>query len=131
MELFWKVSASILISVVLILTLGKQERDIAVLLTIGVCCMVGLCATQMLKQVTDFIYSLQVLTHADDSIFKTLFKIMGVSFLGEIISSICTDAGCSSLGKSLQLLGSVVIISLSIPLIKSFLSLLQNILGAL
>ena len=43
MSLFWKAAAAVLLAVVLGLSLGKQ-KDIGVLLTMAVCCMVAMIA---------------------------------------------------------------------------------------
>lgn len=42
---------------------------------------------------------------------------------------VCTDAGNASLGKAVQLLGTAVILWLSLPLFKALVELLQSILG--
>ena len=131
MELFWKAAATVLISVILILVLGRQERDIAALITIAVCTMVGVSLMQFLEPVLDFLYTLQNTAFSDTGIFKALMKLLGISLVCEISTTICNDAGCSSLGRSLQLLGAAVILSLSLPILQSFLSLITDILGGL
>ena len=48
MSLFWKAAAAVLLAVVLGLSLGKQ-KDIGVLLTMAVCCMVAMIAISYLE----------------------------------------------------------------------------------
>ncbi len=131
MELFWKAAAAVLISVILILVLDKQERDIAALVSIAVCTMVGICLMQFLEPVLEFLYSLQDMTLSDNGIFGSLMKLTGISLVCEITATVCNDAGCSSLGKSLQLLGTAVILFLSLPILQTFLTLVSDILGGL
>ena len=50
MSLFWKAAAAVLLAVVLGLSLGKQ-KDIGVLLTMAVCCMVTMIAISYLEPV--------------------------------------------------------------------------------
>ena len=50
MSLFWKAAAAVLLAVVLGLSLGKQ-KDIGVLLTMAVCCMVAMIAISYLEPV--------------------------------------------------------------------------------
>ena len=100
MDIFWKASASILISVILILILGKQERDIAALLAIAVCCMVGICLVHALEPIMDFLYSLQSLAGSDSSVLKSLLKITGISLICEIVSAICADASMRFVNRS-------------------------------
>ena len=131
MDLFWKASAAVLISVILILVLGKHEQDHAVLITIAVCTMLGICLMQFLEPVLEFLYTLQNIAFSDPGIFKSLMKLLGISLVCEISASVCADAGCSSLGKSLQLLGTSTILFLSIPILQTFLALVTDILGGL
>lgn len=131
MDIFWKAAAAVLISVIFVLTLGKQGKDISALLTISVCCMIGMAAVQLLEPLLDFLYSLQALAELDETVLKSLFKLLGISLVCEIASSICSDAGCSSLGKSLQLLASTVILYVSIPILQMFVALIQDIMGGI
>ncbi len=131
MELFWKASASILIALILILTLQKNERDMSLLLTIGICCLVGIVSMQNLKPVLDFLYGLHTLVSVGDTFLKPLLKIVGIGLVAELVCLLCADAGSSSLGKTVQLLASSVILCLSIPILQNMLDLLQDILGGL
>lgn len=56
---------------------------------------------------------------------------MGVGVSTELIACICNDAGKASLGKSLQMLGTAVILSLSLPMIRALLTMVRQILGGL
>lgn len=131
MELFWKAASAVLLSAVLTLTLGKQERDIGLLLTMTVCCMVGMIAASFLEPVLDLLYELEALTYLDGDMLKTLFKLVGIGLVAEIAAVICADAGCGSLGKTLQLLSSAVILYLSIPIFRQLVSLIREIFGNL
>lgn len=131
MELFWKAASAVLLSAVLTLTLGKQERDIGLLLTMTVCCMVGMIAASFLEPVLDLLYELEALTSLDGDMLKTLFKLVGIGLVAEIAAVICADAGCGSLGKTLQLLSSAVILYLSIPIFRQLVSLIREIFGNL
>ena len=129
MELFWKTSGCILVTLILVLTLGKQQQDMGTLLAIAVCCMTGIAAIQFLDPVLDFIYELQSLTFVDLSVLKTLFRLVGIGLVAELIALICSDAGCASLGKSLQLLASSVVLYMSTPIIQSLIDLICEIMG--
>ena len=131
MDLFWKAAAGILLALILVLTLEKQERDIGTLLTIAVCCMTGIAAMQLLEPVLDFLYELQTLTYMEGSVLRTLFRLAGIGLVAELVAMICSDAGCASLGKTLQLLASCMILYLSIPIFQNMIELIQEIMGGL
>lgn len=129
MDEFWKASAAVLLTVVLVLALGKREKDISVLLTMAVCCMVTAVAMSYLEPVLDLLWEVEAMANVQDGMMEILMKTVGIGLVVEIAGMICTDAGNSSLGKTIQMLGTVVILSLSIPLFRGFLTLIQEILG--
>ena len=120
-----------MLSLILILTLGKQQKDMSALLSMAVCCMAAVTAMEVLQPVLDFLYSLQSLVLADGSLLTTLLQIVGTGLVAEITAMICTDAGNSSLGKSIQILASAVIWYLSVPIFQSLFDLIRQILGEL
>ncbi len=131
MDTFWKAAGAVLIALILSLSLEKQGKEFGVLLTTALCCMLGIGFFVLLGPVLDFLYELQALTELDGGTLKILLKLVGISLVGETASLICADAGAGSLGKGLQLMASGVILSLSVPVFRSLLQVVQEILGGL
>lgn len=129
MNAFWQVVAGVLISVVLGLALSKQGRDITLLMSIAVCCMVMLAAVTYLKPVLDFVNQLQTIGNLDNDLLKIMLKAVGIGLVAEIATLICNDSGNSALGKAVQILASVVVLWLAIPLMSSLMNLVQKIVG--
>ena len=128
MDLYLKTAAVIFFALVLFATLSKQAKDIATILSIGVCCMAGVIAFTYLQPVVSFLRTLQEKTGVDSTFFQILLKAVGVSLLGETASLICIDAGNSSLGKIVQMLTSAVVLWLSLPLLEKLLDLVDGVL---
>lgn len=129
MTAFLQAAAAVLLAVVLGLMLNKQGKDMGTVLSIAVCCMVAMIAISYLQPVVEFLQKLETLGGLDESMVGILLKAVGIGFVAEIAGLICSDAGNSSLGKSIQILGSAVILWLSIPLFNSLIELVQEILG--
>lgn len=129
MELFWKTAAAVLLALVLVPALEKTEKDFSVLLTMAVCAMAAMAAISYLKPVLDLLWQLRDLGDLAGQTLEILLKAVGIGMVAEIAGMICRDAGNGSMGKSMQILASAVILYLSIPLLKGFLSLIQEILG--
>ena len=127
MDLFWKASAAGLIATVLVMTLGK--RDISLALMMAACCMIAAVGITYLEPVMDLLRQLEGMIQMEQGLLSVLLKAAGIGAVAEISSIICTDGGASSLGKTLQFLGSAAILCLSVPLFQSLLSLIQEILG--
>ena len=120
-----------MVALVLYLILNKQAKDFSAVLSICACCMIIICAVNFLKPLIDFVKKLESLGQFDPEILKIMLKSVGVGLLTEIISLICIDAGNSSLGKSLQILGSAVILYLAIPLFTNLVDIIQDVLSVL
>ncbi|MBQ7415778.1 MAG: hypothetical protein IJW14_01915 [Oscillospiraceae bacterium] len=126
---YFQAAGGVLIAVILVLTLGKDGKQTALLLVLGVCAMVGVLALGYLEPVVDFIDRLRLVGKLDNGMLGILLKVVGIGIIGEITSLICTDSGNASLGKALQLLSTAVILRLSLPLLEQLVELLQQILG--
>ena len=131
MEIFVKATAGILISAVLCLSLAKQGKDIALLLSVAVCCMVIGAAITYFSPVIEFIERLQMIGNLNEGMLKILLKAVGIGLIAEMTTLICSDANNAALGKALQILATAAILWLSIPLLTQLMDLLEKILGAI
>ena len=117
MTAYWQGAAAVLLTVILVLALGRQGKEAGLLLTLAVCCMVCVLALSYLRPVVEFIHQLQSIGQLDSAMLEILLKAAGIGLIGEIASLICADAGNAALGKALQLLSAAVILWLAIPLL--------------
>ena len=131
MGTFYQAAALVLVASVLGLVLSKQGKEMTVMLTIGVCCMVLVAAIAFLKPVLEFMHQLESLGKLNSQMVQILFKVVGIGIVSEIAGMICSDAGNSSMGKALQLLSNAVILWLSIPVFQTLLELIQQIVGGI
>ena len=129
MGLYWKAAAAVLLAVVMILMLRRQE--LGVVLGIAVCAMVAMAAAEYLRPVKELLDSLQSMGELDGELIAVLLKAVGIGLVTEIACMVCADSGNAALGKALQLLGTTVILWMSIPLFTMLLELIQNILEGL
>lgn len=128
MDAVLKVVGGALIAVILGLTLRQQGKDVALLLSAAVCCMVVAVGISYLTPVVDFVQQLQENTGTDPEFLRILLKSVGIGILGEIAGLICADAGNAALGKTVQILTASVILWLSLPLMSTLLELVQKMM---
>lgn len=129
MDLFWKAIAAGLIAVILSLSLHQTGRDISLVLTLAVCCMVVAAAASYLEPVVDVFHKLQSWGQLDWDMLSIMLKALGVGLVAEIACLICADAGNAALGKALQILATAVILWISLPLLTRLMDLVTEILG--
>jgi len=131
MVVFWKAAAGVLITSILWLTVQKQEPSIALVLTAVMCCMVIVASVQYWEPVFDFMRELETIIQIRGDSLSVLFQTAGIALVSEIIAMLCCDAGNSTLGKMISMLGSSAVLFSSLPLLNSFLSLIQDLLGVI
>ena len=130
MELFIKTCAGVLLAVILILFLGGN-KDLSMLLGLAVCCTVSITAVSYLRPVLSFVSQLESMGGLDHDLIRILLKVTGIGLICEIAALVCVDSGCSSLGKTVKLMGAAVVLWLSLPLYGMLAELMQKILGGL
>lgn len=129
MENFIKIVGGVMIAVFLGLALNRQGKDVSLLLSIVVCCMVLTAALAFLEPVLTFAGTLRDTCGLDSGMLQILLKAVGVGIVAEIAGLICVDSGNTALGKTVQILATVLILWLSVPLMTQLLELVQTILG--
>ena len=128
MDILWKATAGILITVIICLVLSRQNKDISMLLVICVCCMICSAAMGYYRQIFQFIRKLEYTGSLNGAV---IVKSVGIALLTEITVLICSDSGNAALGKVIQILSSAVMLWLCIPLFSELLELVEKILGYL
>lgn len=131
METFIRASAGVLLSVIMGIALRHKGNEISVLLSIAVCVMLGTLAVSYLKPTIDFIRNMYTRVEIDSELFQVLLKVVGVGVISEITALICTDAGNSSVGKMMQILGTALILYLSLPMFSALLDFVESMLEKL
>jgi len=58
--------------------------------------------------------------------YKILFKIIGITYLCELVSGICLDAGYSSIATQMELLGKVLVLLSGMPVLMSVIETLYQ-----
>ena len=122
---------AVFLAIILVANLSGARKDMASLLVLAVCVMLALTAGQYLRPVLDFMAELEEISGIDENMVGVLMKIVGIGIVSEISVLVCADAGNASIGKALHFLSALVMLSLSVPLFRSLLQILQEILGQL
>ena len=128
---FWQGIGFVILAVILMLVLGKQNGEMTVLISLACCAGVGVLVLIYLKDVVDFVQRLQSVSNLDAGLLQTLLKAVGIGIVGEFAALICADAGNAAQSKAVQMLTSCAILWLSIPVFQMLLELIDKILGEL
>lgn len=131
MDDFWKTTALVLLTVILSLSLDKTERDISAVMGIVALCIAACAAVTILNPVLNYLVELQRLFHLPDDLISILLKAVGIALVAELSASICADAGNASLGIMLQILGGAAVLTLSVPMFRTLMTIIKEMIGGL
>lgn len=121
-------AAVVLIGLILALVLGKQSKEMGLLLTLAVCVLVSIAALGFLEPVTALLRELDRLGQLDGQALSILVKCAGIGILSELAGLLCADAGEGAMGKALSLLSNAAMLWLSLPLIEQLLNMIGEVL---
>jgi len=131
MDTYGKAIVGILMGLVLWICLQKQERDMALVLTMVVCIMGAGIAIKAISPVLQFLQQLEQLSQLQDGTLGILLKVAAIGFTSELAGLICADSGNAAMEKTIRLLGSVSMLTLSMPVFETLLKLIQEILSSI
>ena len=129
MDTVLRTIAGVMLALILGITLSKQGKDLTVVLTVSVCCMVVTVAISFLDPVVDFFSLLRSVGDLDSDIMGIILKCTGISLIAEIAGLICSDSGFGAMGKAIKILAVAAVLWLSLPLMTSLVEMLQSVMG--
>lgn len=129
MDTYFKAAVIIVASVILSVSLPKSAKDFSVIMTLGACACLVYFVCIFLEPVISTIHSLADVGRIDNSLLEILLKSSAVAILTEFVVLVCNDSGNSAMGKGMQLLGSVVILWLSLPLFSTLMDVVKDVLA--
>lgn len=121
-------AAAALMGLILTLVVGRQSKDLSLLLSLAVCVLLCLGAMEFLEPVTEFLAELRKLGELDSEAVSILLKCAGIGMLSELAGLLCADAGEGAMGKALQLCSNAAILWLSLPLLRQVLTMIGEVL---
>lgn len=129
MEQLWKGIGICLLTCILIIITGKQNKDIALILSMAGTIAVSAISVSFLTPVIDYMKQLSQAASFSTAHLNVLMKATGVGLVAELAATVCSDSGNASLGNVIRLMSSAVILWLSVPVFQALMKLIGSILG--
>lgn len=105
----------------------KPEYSVWITLAVGV--FLGISVIGKLGVIVEELQFLQGYFSSYASYIKLLVKIIGITYLAEISSDLCKDAGAGALASQIELFGKLSILVLCMPIMTSLLETIDYFLG--
>ena len=116
---------------ILTLVVGRQSRDLSLLLSLAVCVLLCLGAMEFLQPVMELLRELRRLGELDGEAVSILLKCAGIGMLSELAGLLCADCREGAMGKALQIWSNAAILWLSLPLLRQVLTMIGEVLAKL
>ena len=118
MELFLQAAAIAVITVVLTSLLKKTNRELALLLTLAACILIGVFFMRLAEPIVDFLSKLRNLAGLDKTLMTPMLKTIGIGFLTQISEQGMAESYVSTL-RALSSQGMLVVMIVA-PVIAAF-----------
>lgn len=126
---YLRFAAAALIGLILVLVVGRQSRDLGMLLSLAVCVLLALGAMEFLEPVMELLDELKRLGELDGGAVGILLRCAGIGIISELAGLLCADAGEGAMGKALQICANAAILWLSLPLLRQVLTMIGEVLA--
>lgn len=123
-----KILGFAIISVILIVVLKEQKKEIALIMTIFACVILMLFAMTKMESVIGVIESLINKSGINKEFFLIILKVTGIAYLIEFGKNICIDAGQKAIATKLEMAGKVIILTISLPVISALVNVISGLI---
>ncbi len=123
-----KILGFAIISVILIVVLKEQKKEIALIMTIFACVILMLFAMTKMESVIGVIESLINKSGINKDFFLIILKVTGIAYLIEFGKNICIDAGQKAIATKLEMAGKVIILTISLPVISALVNVISGLI---
>lgn len=116
------------IAIVLLTILKQQKPEIAVILTIAAGVTIFL---MVLGKLTSIIHVLEELAQnadVNDFYMTTIFKIIGIAYIGDFGAQVCRDAGETAIASKVELAAKVLVLIIALPIVVGLLETITELM---
>lgn len=128
MDSLYKIIGVALVTCVATLVVKPVRPDFAVFISVVGGIIIIFMLAGYLTDIFDVFNKIFNVTNVNSSLYKIIFKIIGVGYLVEFTASLCSDTGNNSLGDKVLLGGKIVILVMALPIVTSILEIVMELL---
>lgn len=128
MDIFKIVALSIVSVIIITILKSVKKEDFALLITVVASIILFGFIIIKLEGVLSLLEDLVQKSGINQEYLTLLLKVTGISYIIELATNICKDAGNSSIASKIEMFGKVSIVVLTIPVITAVLSVILDIL---
>ncbi len=128
MDVFLRISAVCLTAALFSSVLKKDSPSTALLLSAAAGAAALYIAHGIISEIVSFMIELSESSGIAAPVLSAVLKTVGIAIIARFASDICTDAGMKSAASATETAASAAALYISIPLVKTLLQMIKNIL---
>lgn len=117
-----------IVSTILIVILKKNNAEFGIYIGIAASIVIFFVIIDKLGIILDFISRISSLINISDIYIKILLQILGIAFITEFGAQLCKDAGQQAIASKIEMVGKIMILIISMPVILSIINMISDIL---
>lgn len=126
---FLKIAGIALAAALLASVLDKRDHALAITLGLLACVMALIGCIRSFQPTARFFEELSELSGLGGGYLEPLVKTAGIGIVTQITCAVCADCGQNALAKIAELCGTVAALCMTLPLLRSVLELIQEMVG--
>lgn len=105
---------------------GKSEYGVYISLALSL--FIFAAVLSQLKVMLQAFRSISAYIEVDKGFLEVLIKMVGITYMSELASGFCKDAGYQAIATQVEMFGKVLILILSLPVLSALLSTIREFL---
>lgn len=127
MDIF-KIAALGLAATVLAVFVKNWRAEIALQISLIAVIIIFFTVMPYLKTVLEMLRDISERTGVDSKYIRLVLKVIGIAYITQFGAELCRDAGEGAVASKIEFGGKVIILSLSMPVMYSFLEVVEKII---
>lgn len=123
-----KIAVLGIITVIIAIIFKKGKDEYSFYISIAACVLILLWGLGKMQIIMDAITQLQGYIKLNRAYTGILVKIIGITYITEIASSLCKDSGYNAIGEQIELVGKLSILAISMPIMLAILDTINSFL---
>jgi stage III sporulation protein AD len=123
-----QIAAIGIISVILAIVVKKQSPEAALALSIASAVLIFILILPRISSVIEMAKTIASGIDANQNYIEIIFKVVGISYIAEFASQICSDGGETAIAAKIDLAGRILIMAVSAPILLALLDVVANLI---
>lgn len=121
-----KVAVIGIAAVLLALPFKNGKSEYSTMITLAACLLIFVIALAKISDMVEVIRRLETYMQGGNAYVTILMKMLGITFVSEFASGMCQDAGYGAIAGQVELMGKLVVLVVSLPVLLSLLDTINT-----